>query len=88
MVVHESAIELREYLSEHVHTFLFTNYQLEHKGVRLHDFQELASIDLGSHPRIYMRPCKLVYFLLAFEIYSLLLGLYNDNSMRVHITKL
>jgi hypothetical protein len=39
-------MELREFLSEHVYTFLFTNYTLEHNGNPLNDYQELANIDL------------------------------------------
>jgi hypothetical protein len=61
IVAYESVVELREYLSEHIYTFLFTNYSLEHKGEKLSDFQELNSIDLASHPKINMRPCLYDY---------------------------
>jgi hypothetical protein len=38
IVAYESVVELKEYLSEHIFTFLFTNYTLEHKGEKLSDF--------------------------------------------------
>jgi len=30
IISYESVMELREFLAEHVYTFLFTNYTLEH----------------------------------------------------------
>ena len=57
IISYESVMELREFLAEHVYTFLFTNYTLEHQGTPLNDYQELAMIDLMNFPRILMRPC-------------------------------
>ena len=83
MVSYETVLELREYLSDNVYTFLFTNYFLEHKGTRLGDYQELATIDLAKHPRINMRPCKY-----NFPVLINFLGLYDDKAIQEHVTKL
>jgi hypothetical protein len=41
MLQYELILELREFLSEHVYTCFFTNYYLEHQGVRLSDYSDL-----------------------------------------------
>ena len=47
---------MREFLSEHVYTCFFTNYYLEHAGVKLSDYSDLSEMDLETDPFIYMRP--------------------------------
>lgn len=76
-------MELREFLAEHVYTFLFTNYTLEHNGNALNDYQELANIDLMNFPRILMRPCKFIYLSNPFRV-----GLYDDKAVNIHVAKL
>ena len=44
MLQYELILELREFLSEHVYTCFFTNYYLEHKGVRLSDYSDLQGL--------------------------------------------
>lgn len=56
MLQYELILELREFLSEHVYTCFFTNYYLEHAGVKLSDYSDLSEMDLDSDPYIYMKP--------------------------------
>ena len=56
MLQYELILELREFLSEHVYTCFFTNYYLEHAGVKLSDYSDLSEMDLDSDPYIHMRP--------------------------------
>lgn len=56
MLQYELILELREFLSEHVFTCFFTNYYLEHAGVRLSDYSDLSEMDLETDPIIYMKP--------------------------------
>jgi len=56
MLQYELILELREFLSEHVYTCFFTNYYLEHGGIKLSDYSNLAEMDLESDPFIYMKP--------------------------------
>ena len=55
MLSQEFVLELREYLSDHAYTCFFTNYFLEHMGVKLNDYEELSNLDLNADNRIYMR---------------------------------
>ena len=55
MVQYELILEVREYLSEHVYTCFFTNYYLEHMGVKLSDYSDLSELDLSTDNKIYMR---------------------------------
>ena len=84
IISYESVMELREFLSEHVYTFLFTNYTLEHNGNPLNDYQELANIDLQNFPRILMRPCK---YSITSNLF-IYLGLYDDKAANIHVVKL
>lgn len=56
MLQYELILELREFLSEHVYTCFFTNYYLEHAGVKLSDYSDLSEMNLDADPYIYMRP--------------------------------
>ena len=56
MVQYEMVLELREFLSEHVYTCLFTHYYFEHMGQRLNDYTELSELNFQEDPKIYMRP--------------------------------
>ena len=56
MLQYELILELREFMSEHVYTCFFTNYYLEHAGVKLSDYSDLSEMDLDSDPYIHMRP--------------------------------
>ena len=55
MVQYELILEVREYLSEHVYTCFFTNYYLEHMGVKLSDYSDLSELDLSTDNKIFMR---------------------------------
>ena len=55
MVQYELILEIREFLSEHVYTCFFTNYYLEHNGVKLSDYSDLSELDMENHPKIFMR---------------------------------
>lgn len=41
----EMVLELREFLTEHVYTCFFTNYQLEYRGHKLNEFSDLSALD-------------------------------------------
>ena len=56
MLQYELILELREFMSEHVYTCFFTNYYLEHDGVKLSDYSDLSEMDLEKDPFIYMKP--------------------------------
>ena len=56
--MNEMVQDLREFLSEHVHTALYTNFYFEHAGQRLSEYSELGELDLVSNPRIVMKPDK------------------------------
>jgi hypothetical protein len=56
MAPNEMIMEVREFLSENVYTWFFTNYYLEHAGQKLSDFDDISELDLASDNRIYMRP--------------------------------
>ena len=56
MLQYELILELREFLSEHVYTCFFTNYYLEHNGVKLSDYDDISELDLSQDNKIYMRP--------------------------------
>lgn len=50
--------ELREYLAAHIYTCLYTNYNFEHAGVILNEYEELAALSLDHNPKIFLRSCK------------------------------
>ena len=56
MAPNEMIMEVREFLSENVYTWFFTNYYLEHAGNKLSDFDDISELDLAADNRIYMRP--------------------------------
>lgn len=57
-VQYEMVFELREYLSGHIYTCLYTNYTFEHAGETLNEYTELAELDLSHNAKIFMRPAK------------------------------
>ena len=56
MAPNEMIMETRDFLSENVYTCFFSNYFLEHNGVKLSDFDDISELDLSVDNKIYMRP--------------------------------
>ena len=45
MMQTEMVLELREFLTEHVYTCFFTNYQLEYRDRKLNEFSDLGALE-------------------------------------------